>query len=251
MVTRTWEDLEKGSSEEPFLLPVGSFEQHGYHAPLATDSIIVKALADSVTSKTNAIRGPCVPVGVSDYHGSFTGTLWVPPATLKRYLKEIVESMGEHGFDKIIFVNGHGGNQGSLHELSRDLRKNKDIYALVWTWFRAVTDLIEDLFDQPGYPSDNYGLHADAVETSVLMAIDEKLVDQSKFKKSSENGSEKWYKFKEGAVSRYTVDSFSESGVAGRDLKHADPEKGEVLLERSEEKLSNLVEWVKNDNEWR
>lgn len=248
MKEKTWSEIDKIPKDSPVLVPIGSFEQHGYHAPLNTDCLIAEKLAESVASEKDTISTPCVPVGVSDYHRSFPGTLWVPPETFKDYVGQIARSLKYHGFGKVIFVNGHGGNEGPLHEVSRELRRTSGIYSVAWIWYVATGDEIEELFEEPGYPEEGYGLHADAVETSMLMAIDEGLVKREMFGPSEEGSSREWRISKAGAVTHYDVGDFSQSGVSGRNLEEADPKKGKILLEKSKEKLASLVDWMKETN---
>ncbi|TRO48691.1 creatininase family protein [Candidatus Bathyarchaeota archaeon] len=61
------------------ILPVGSTEQHGPHNPLGTDHLVAEALSKVVGERTGVPVLPIIPVGISEHHRQFPGTLWVRP----------------------------------------------------------------------------------------------------------------------------------------------------------------------------
>ena len=77
----SWFDLKGTITEDTVaVIPVGSTEQHGPHNPLGTDHMIAERIAAGV--KDEALITPTVPVGYSEHHRQFPGTLWVPPHVL-------------------------------------------------------------------------------------------------------------------------------------------------------------------------
>jgi len=92
------------------LVPVGSFEQHGPHLPLETDTLIAEAVAREVGKRLKAKLGTTIPVGVSDEHMDFPGTKTLTPDEFKA---EVRAADGEG----VVFINGHGGNNRHLREL--------------------------------------------------------------------------------------------------------------------------------------
>ena len=66
-IENTWQELDEIKAKRPLVvLPVGSIEQHGCHAPLGTDLMIAEAMAASLDGD-RILRLPAVPVGVSEY----------------------------------------------------------------------------------------------------------------------------------------------------------------------------------------
>lgn len=130
-------DVSWTNAEELFretdvaLLPVGSTEQHGPHNPLGTDHLVAAALSRVVGEKTGVPVLPVIPVGVSEHHRHFPGTLWVPPQIFRDYIKAMSLSAVSHGARKILFVNGHGGNTAALMEVAGELRREHNIFAAV------------------------------------------------------------------------------------------------------------------------
>lgn len=236
---QTWQDVfQKEANNMVALIPVGSLEQHGYHAPLGTDLFIAEFLAHRVLMEEDVVVLPSIPIGVSEYHRHFSGTLWTKPETFKQYIKEVSESLSYHGIKKIIFVNGHGGNRSPLGEVARYLRIEGVAYAVVWTWFESVQKEIISIFGE--LPP----LHADEVETSLLMVVKEDLVKHEFLKKSAEGSSSEWGLFYKGTMVSQEVIDFSKSGATGNPEK-ASFEKGEKLLEELYSNLIDLVRWLR------
>ncbi|RLI07735.1 creatininase family protein [Candidatus Bathyarchaeota archaeon] len=151
LANMSWTDAEALFKEtDVALLPVGSTEQHGPHNPLGTDHLVAAALSRRVGDRTGVPVLPVIPVGVSEHHRQFTGTLWVPPSVFREYMKAVALSVASHGVRKILFVNGHGGNTAALVEVAGELRRRHGIFAAVVSAFPPIL-----------------GGHAGADETSV------------------------------------------------------------------------------------
>jgi len=152
------------------ILPVGSTEQHGPANPLGTDHLVAKAIAEEVAKRTGVICLPMVPFGVSSHHRQFWGTIYISPRTFKEYVKEVCLALKYYGVDKIVIVNGHGGNLATLSEMARELRE-KGVFVSVFQWWPAASKLEPDLFK----PEERR--HAGAEETSVNIALHSHLVN--------------------------------------------------------------------------
>lgn len=224
------------------LVPVGSTEQHGPHLPLGTDFMIVQALARDAASEAEVICTPVIPVGISEHHRQFWGTLWIEPEAFRAYMKSIARSLGYHGIKRIIFVNGHGGNIASLQEVCRSLRKEK-IYALLWSWWAdaEIVQLSSKLFKSKG-------THAGAIETSIMMALDESLVDKSALEEASRGAAEVFGITRFGAQVSFDAIDFSESG-ATQDPREASIEAGKTIYKASKAKLLALIGWLAEADE--
>ncbi|KXA91477.1 hypothetical protein AKJ64_04705 [candidate division MSBL1 archaeon SCGC-AAA259E17] len=235
----TWPEFKQASDNtDVALIPVGSVEQHGLHAPLKTDSLIAERIGRDVAEKMKLICCPTVKIGVSAHHKQFWGTLWVSPDTLKNYVREVAESFHYHGVEKVVFVNGHGGNRNTLKETAREIRSQSKGFAVAWTWFDSVEEEIKEIFGEEGL------LHSDAPETSVLWALDEKAIRKNKLDKSRKSGSEEWGKIRGGCEITADVVEFSESGTVGNP-ESADPEKGKKVYQKAKKNLVTLVKWLR------
>ena len=92
------------------VLPIGSFEQHGSHLPLATDSIVACAVAEAVSSQYDLMLLPPVTISCSHEHSDFAGTVSISAATLYAVVKDVAASLDQRGVRRLVLVSGHGGN---------------------------------------------------------------------------------------------------------------------------------------------
>ena len=92
------------------LLPVGSFEQHGDHLPLTTDTIVACVIANQLAATYNVLLLPPVTVSCSHEHEGFEGTVSISSRTLIAIIDDVRSSLTRSGIKYLVLVNGHGGN---------------------------------------------------------------------------------------------------------------------------------------------
>jgi creatinine amidohydrolase len=92
------------------VLPVGSFEQHGDHLPLATDTIVACVIANQLATTYNALLLPPVTMSCSHEHEGFDGTVSIGSRTLIAIIDDVQSSLARSGIKYLVLVNGHGGN---------------------------------------------------------------------------------------------------------------------------------------------
>lgn len=154
------------------VLPAGSTEQHGPALALATDTAIAAGLAERIAARLypRALLLPPLPFGVSPHHMSFPGTLTLSADTFQNVVFEIIQSLQAHGLQRVLVVNGHGGNQAPLHMVAARARQILGVKIAVMFWL----DLVDDVIRQH-VTSQNYG-HACEVETSLAWFLNPGLV---------------------------------------------------------------------------
>ena len=116
-----WDELNRRQladllPEAVVVVPTGATEQHGPHLPTGTDAwlattVVERAVADHDYPRPMIIA-PTVSIGASDHHFAFGGTLSLAPETFVAILLDIARSVATCGGRRLVFVNGHGGNQG-------------------------------------------------------------------------------------------------------------------------------------------
>lgn len=218
------------------VLPVGSTEQHGPALPLGTDFLVAAAFARTLTDREDVTVLPTLPVGVSEHHRQFHGTLWVEPETFERYVTETLESVASHGVRKAVVVNGHGGNSSALERAGRELRGTETAFAPTWNWWESVQALDEELFDSEGG-------HAGAAETSLVLAIADELVREDALAAAGEGVPDGWGSTVHGASVGFDTVDFTPTGAVG-DPTEGSRDAGQQLLEAASDELDALIDWL-------
>ena len=237
---RTWPELgEELDGESLAVVPTGSTEQHGPHLPLATDHLIAESLAEAATEETGHVLTPPIRVGVSEHHRQFHGTMWVEPGVFRDYVESIVRNLTYHGFDRVLFVNAHGGNTQHLREVGRRLRRDRTAYAIEWMWDESIPDLVDEIFE-------HNGPHGGPKETAMIMHVARELVREDRLDDARDDG---LVDLRNGETTKFGARTYYESidnspnGVFG-DQTDATPEKGRELFEAATEQLVHLLEWL-------
>jgi creatinine amidohydrolase len=98
--------------EKVVLIPIGHTEQHGFHLPLSTDTLIVDAIIQGVVEAipAEAARLPVMPYGVSTHRASFAGTLNAGGRAFEDFWLAVIDTLVLRGFDRLYLISGHGGN---------------------------------------------------------------------------------------------------------------------------------------------
>ena len=160
-------DFEKLAREEKLcILPIGSLERHGEHMPFGTDALVAHEIACRA-----ALKEPCVvfpPYWFGQVHEAacFSGTVNFPADFTLKMLEMLLDQIASNGFEKILIVNGHGGNSGMLDYYIMSHSDRKVPYTLYTTFLMdgSWTERINHIWDNPD------GGHADECETSMMMA---------------------------------------------------------------------------------
>jgi creatinine amidohydrolase len=157
------------------ILPLGAIEQHGPHLALRTDISIATALAARVADALGdlAVLLPPMPYGLSEHHTAFAGTVTLRPETLIRLILDVVESMSAQGIDRVIIVNGHGGNMDAIRLASRQARRDTGSRVAHVMWAQVAGDAIAEEMAGRGMYN-----HACEIETSLAMDLCPEIVHE-------------------------------------------------------------------------
>lgn len=175
----------------PVLLPMAATEQHGPHLPLATDRLIGEHFAYQLNTLINeqVLILPAISVGCSSHHLDFPGTLSISHQTFSHQVIDIVNSVIQHGFHKIILLNSHGGNQAIGQVLTEQLGYlyPKSHFVMV-TWWRIALDALKKV-TETGMGGTG---HACEFETSLMLLIAPHLVIKDKIRPGENNPTFSW-----------------------------------------------------------
>jgi creatinine amidohydrolase len=164
--------LEAGN--DLVLVPTGSTEQHGPHSPLSTDVIIPTEVCRRLAMRLGALVAPSVNYGISAGHRGFRGLAYLTAPTFTGVIEDIVFSLAEAGFRRIVLVNGHYTNYPPIITACMNVSTRLPEGTRAWGASYWESLPAEQLHE---YLSIGAGLHANIGETSAVMAVRPELVD--------------------------------------------------------------------------
>ena len=167
----TWPEVEDYlKTSKGIIVPVGSTEQHGPMGFIGTDAICPEKIAHDFARQSGVLVAPTLPLGMSQHHLGFSGSITLRPSTFMAVVKDVIQSLAVHGFTHFLFFNGHGGNVGPLNaafsEIYADysLRgKSCPLHCKVMNWYEG--DRVKAIIDRNF--GENEGSHATPGELSL------------------------------------------------------------------------------------
>ena len=166
-------------TKDTILVPMASTEQHGPPLPLYTDTITAIEISERISEHIGVLHTPPLWAGYSPQHmygvGQGRGTVTLRASTLLNLMNDVARSLIHHGFNRIIFINGHGSNTKVVDPVLRKLRyETGALISFVKPFMERYTGVLEGLMENP--PEETPGWHSSELETSQDMAWNPDLV---------------------------------------------------------------------------
>jgi creatinine amidohydrolase/Fe(II)-dependent formamide hydrolase-like protein len=188
----TWTELRAlvAGGTTTVIVPIGGTEQNGPHMALGKHNVRVRALAERVARTLGAtLVAPViayVPEGdlaPPSGHMRFPGTITIPEETFRRTLESAARSLRLGGFRNVVFLGDHGSTQAGQKavaaKLSREWAGTRARVVAVQEYYRASTTGFRELLRAKGFRADELGEHADLADTSLMLALEPRLVRTS------------------------------------------------------------------------
>jgi creatinine amidohydrolase len=164
LITQATSGDERRRGEAVAVLPVGSFEQHGEHLPLITDTAIACLIARRVADDHGLFLLPPVTISCSHEHAHMPGTVSIGATTLHAMVNDIWRSLEAAGTPGLLIVSGHGGNY-VLSNVVQEINVNGPRLAL----FPASEDRARARRDAATESGPGEDMHGGEFEVSLLL----------------------------------------------------------------------------------
>ena len=172
----TWPEVDaaRDAGVDAVLIPIGSTEQHGRHLPLDTDCLIARELCRlaAQAAEDDGLRvlvAPTLNVTLSWYHMQFPGSLRLSTTTFLQVFREVCDSLAHHGFERLIAVNGHGGNIAALTVAVNHTMETTGRRVFLVQWWDLAADVLAEI--------EGPMIHAEEAETSIALALGQRMIE--------------------------------------------------------------------------
>ncbi|MBZ0278854.1 MAG: creatininase family protein, partial [Anaerolineae bacterium] len=155
------------------LIPCGHTEQHGYHLPMNTDTVIIGTIATQTAAAIpdEAESLPVLPYGVSMYRSSFAGTFNMGGRVFEDFLLEVIDVLVERGADRFYLMSGHGGNCSFLTNVVKYAGDRHHPIFAATTWLHTSGHLGAPAIEQYRRSQRGGMGHAGELETAYMLHL--------------------------------------------------------------------------------
>lgn len=231
----------KAAEQALVMLPVASTEQHGPHLATGVDTFlcteVCRRTALLIAQHKPVVVAPTVWMGLAEHHVKLGGTFTLSLKTWHAILHDLCTAVGRAGFQKIVIVNGHGGNAAALTALTTDLTRDLGLaiattgYSTLATRSGAIGEILDD---------QERLLHAGEAETSMMMAAHPDLVAGDRLQDAVGPNRAMTDLLNPPIAHWRSFASLTHSGVMG-DARRSTAEKGERLFTAISESLAEAL----------
>ena len=233
------------SSEGVVLVPIGCLEKHGDHLPIGTDIILAREISLKASEIEEVMVFPFVPFGIVGEVKHKLGTISLSSNLIYKMLEELCDELARNGFVKIIFVDGHGGNQNFLKYFMQSRLEQKHPYVTYYFDLGQKDGLFWKEYQEEFGRVKESG-HACEFETSSLYALSS-LVNMNQINPDETIALHRLDEIKDATL--YTgIGWYADypNQIAG-DPSNASVSRGEWINDRNIKRLVNAIKVVKKD----
>jgi len=240
------------NAKKVIVLPLGAIEQHGPHLPVGTDTHIVTALSQALQQALpeDVVLCPSLPFGSSHHHLDFGGTISLTPALYTAVVVELVQSLLQDGFQRIVLLNGHGGNitpvRQALSILSNQINGDQSPNIVLATYWELAGKAFAG-----AAPMESPALsHACEYETSLILHLYPEQVRREHIKRSQRPASNGYIPWEDDepyrGISLVKPTAYISDNGASGEPQLGTKEKGEHLFKEALQALVGFVSEFKN-----
>ena len=180
----TWPELRELARRDDLVVvvPTATLEDHGHHLPIDTDARLVNAICERAVAAAGgqALLFPTQVHGYTPHHMDFPGSVTLRWNVFVESLLDQGRSLCRHGFDRILFVNGHGSNQ-PLVDIAARLIGVEHRDAVCGSCFYLQSERGKEVIAEVRDSERPGGMaHACELETSIYLALAPELVQMDK-----------------------------------------------------------------------
>ncbi len=227
------------TSDRLCLLPIGCVEKHGEHLPLGTDYLYIKYMCGQAAKIEPAVVFPHYWFGQINCAKHCPGTIAVGHQMLMDILEACCNEIARNGFDKIIIVNGHGGNTHFLRFFCQIMLERKRDYVVFLYEDQPMSPEVRAMIETTNHA------HADEIETSRMLVV---RPDTVKMNRVTDTGNplgrmDAFHKKLFTGIFWYADYPTHYAGQA----ECANAKKGEAFVRERAEKLAEVIRLAKSD----
>lgn len=138
IIDMNWLQVEEYlKHDDRAVVPLGSTEQHAYLS-LCTDSILAERVAAEAAEPIGVAAFPVVAYGITPYFMAYPGTITLRFSTYVEVIRDVLDSLTQHGFKRIVIVNGHGGNTPAQSVCGEFMHDHSNVRIKWHDWWNAL-----------------------------------------------------------------------------------------------------------------
>lgn len=239
MKNMSWPEVGEALNDVKLaIIPIGAHEQHGPHLAESCDAIRAEKFSELLAERIHPLTmvTPTINFGISPHHMPFPGTITLKPTTLIALLKDIIDSLKEHGINKFLILNSHGGNDDTLGAAIDEIRKEIDVSIASIKYTKLSPKSIKK------HVESKYFGHACEREVSEIKYLAPELLKEDKISKGKLKDEIKYY-FSPLNIGE-DFDVYTENGALGNATKASFEIGKDIINEALDNAEKYIIEFI-------